>query len=397
MIVDQAVQAVEPPRGKKMFGKLVVNVNGVRAYKCKDGSVRFQAQVRDAAVIARDPKGRKAISKSFDTRDEAGQWLDSMRANGEKVLAQAQVPSKMRMAELFAAYVKMCEESKPLPKEQVFMFNRLSEHPVLKGVLVSEIRLKHAREYCLYRKNVQGIHPSTILAEMIRVGVALRRVGLMLEWGQKDGGPAFNPMAGVMEVLKREGLVAESTERKRRPSGLEMDRLLEYFKNFKSEGIAIPMADIIRVAALNAFRRGEIVSLKRSDLRADGSAIACMRKDSSSASGKRECVVPLLPCVLEIIKAQPHVEGEDRIFPYEADTIGQRFADGCDALQIEDLRFHDLRHEAISALSSVLGMAEAMLVSGHKTTRAYLRYLQLEEEARRISQKASSVRLKTAQ
>lgn len=382
---------------KKKIGKLVVSVGGVRAYETGKG-IRFQAQIRDADIVAKDPKGRKAISKTFATREQAEQWMDAMRGNADKALAVDRIPSKMMLPELLSYYVTEREKNGKKSESQAFMFARLAKHPLLQ-VKVSDMGLKIAREYCAHRKNVDKVHPSTIISEVIRINVALRRVGVWLEWGQqKSGGPAFDPMAGVMEVLKQDGLVAESVERKRRPSGEELDALLDYFRKHprgeSGEGQEIPMADIVELVALNAFRRGEVVELKRSGLRANGKAIACMRKDSSSEGGKRECVVPLLSRGLQIIKAQP-LSG-DLIFPYSADTITQRFIDACEALGIEDLRFHDLRHEAISTLASVLGMTEAMLVSGHKTPRAFIRYVQKEEEAAKISEQMASISLKTA-
>lgn len=396
MTVSPEVQAVEGKKAKKKIGKLVVSVDGVRAYTLTDGkTIRFQAQIRDADIVAKDPKGRKVISKSFATRELAEGWMRSMRGDADKALASARIPEKMMLPELFAYYIAEREKNGKRSQSQAFMFARLARHPLLQ-VRVADMGLKVAREYCAQRKNVEKVHPSTIISEMIRINVALRRVGVWLEWGQqKSGGPAFNPMAGVMEVLKQDGLVSESVERKRRPSGEEMDRLLEYFRANQGD---IPMADIVEFVALNAFRRGEVVSLRRSGLRANGAAIVCLRKDSSNLEiGKRECVVPLLPRALEIIQAQPVVKGfEDVIFPFNPDTVGQRFADACQALKIEDLRFHDLRHEAISTLSSHLGMTEAMLVSGHKTTRSFIRYVQLEEEAARVAQKMSAIRLKSA-
>jgi hypothetical protein len=40
-----------------------------------------------------------------------------------------------------------------------------------------------------------------------------------------------------------------------------------------------------------------------------------------------------------------------------------------------DLRFHDLRHEATSVLSTVFTMDKLTKVTGHKDTRMLLRYL----------------------
>ena len=109
-------------------------------------------------------------------------------------------------------------------------------------------------------------------------------------------------------------------------------------------------------------------------------ALLRWRKDSESEGGKRECLVPLRPEALEIIMRQPRNEREERIFPYIADTIGQKFADAVKALEIEDLHFHDLRHEAITAASRILNQSELKAMSGHKTDRHVARYINHSKE-----------------
>ena len=43
-------------------------------------------------------------------------------------------------------------------------------------------------------------------------------------------------------------------------------------------------------------------------------------------------------------------ENGDRIFPYTTDAIGAAFTRACKLLGIDDLHFHDLRHEGVSRL-----------------------------------------------
>jgi len=399
MIVENEVAEVSKvvAKAKAKIGKLVAYKDGVRAHKLKNGGISFQGIVRGA-----DGKKR---TKSFATREEAVTWRNAELAKAPEVVVAEQQqakPGKMTMAELFAFYVaKSAEDGNPLPEGQVMMFNRLSRHPMLAELLVTDMTANQARAYCSSRKNIDKVHPSTVMAEFIRLNVALRRVGEWNEWG-KEGAP-FNPLNGVMEKLRRDKLVADSTQRDRRPVNDELPRLIAHFTKVEAEeqatlieGKAMPMADIVAFAALNAFRRDEITRLTWSSLSADGSSIKLARKDSSNSTGRRDCVVPLLPAALEIIKRQPRVDGEDRIFPFVGDTISQRFTDACKKLGIEDLRFHDLRHEAISTLATVLGVAEAMLISGHKTMRSFMRYVNLEIEAARISKKTASITLKLA-
>ncbi len=53
---------------------------------------------------------------------------------------------------------------------------------------------------------------------------------------------------------------------------------------------------------------------------------------------------------MEIIKRQPRAEGQEFVFPYNPRSVGAAFTRACKVLEIADLHFHDLRHEATSRL-----------------------------------------------
>ncbi|MDZ7669794.1 MAG: hypothetical protein U5Q16_10370 [Gammaproteobacteria bacterium] len=52
----------------------------------------------------------------------------------------------------------------------------------------------------------------------------------------------------------------------------------------------------------------------------------------------------------DIVQRQPKPKGEDRVFPYNSKSISAAFTRACRLLGIEDLRFHDLRHTAVTRL-----------------------------------------------
>ena len=387
MQVNQAiVTAVAQSKKAKKVGKVVANVKGVSAYQTK-GGVRFLAQVRLA--------GRPAQSKSFDTREEALAWKREQEASKEVNL----VPQAMTVGQVIQYYIEKREAlGRPLSRELNYKNLRVQRHPLMGGLPVQKLNLATMRAYCEARKFADKVDPATISGEYIVVKVALGNVASWLGWGK------FDPLDGASASLLKDGLIADGHKRERRPSAVEMDRLREYFRSHEYAANAhdIPMADIVAFASLNAFRRGEITQLKWSEYA--GTSIVCWRKDGSQVGGKRKCIVPLMPAAAAIIERQPRIEGEDRIFPFADAALTLRFSTACDALGInteemhrnDKLRFHDLRHEAISTMSSVLGVTEAMLVSGHKTTKHFLRYVNLAEEAARIAEKMAAISVKTA-
>jgi len=214
----------------------------------------------------------------------------------------------------------------------------------------------------------------------------------------------------------RAKLIADSNKRKRRPVGKEFPLLVAYFKQFEQEqrdgkrgGAQIPMSDIIQVAALNAFRRSELAKeLRWSRIDNEHSLVVIFRKDSNGelqndGHRRREAQTPLLRATRAVIDRQPRIAGEDRVFPFTADTISQRFTNAVKALRklypglFIDLRFHDLRHEAISKAAEVLSEMELKELSGHQTTRHLVRYVHHQREGmKRIADKADGIELKLA-
>lgn len=58
---------------------------------------------------------------------------------------------------------------------------------------------------------------------------------------------------------------------------------------------------------------------------------------------------------------------DDRIFPFNGRSVGTAFRRGCTELKIEDLHFHDLRHEGTSRLFEAgFTIEQVALVTRHK-------------------------------
>ena len=67
----------------------------------------------------------------------------------------------------------------------------------------------------------------------------------------------------------------------------------------------------------------------------------------------------------------------ERIFPYNSKSVGAAYTRAKKALGIDNLRFHDNRREAASALfEQGYGVAEVMVQSGHKTPAMLMRVYQ---------------------
>jgi integrase len=72
---------------------------------------------------------------------------------------------------------------------------------------------------------------------------------------------------------------------------------------------------------------------------------------------------------------------DGKVWGLRADSITQAFDRACKRAGIEDLRFHDLRHEATSRLfEKGFNPMEVSTITGHKTLQMLKRYTHLRAE-----------------
>lgn len=187
-------------------------------------------------------------------------------------------------------------------------------------------------------------------------------------------------------ALKRLGLIGKSNERDRRPTEEEIARLIAHFEG--NERQFIPMGRIIRFAIATAMRQEEICRVTWNDLNPRTKMLTIRdRKDPRAKKGNDQRI-PLLSVsgydAFALIEEQRALRANDdeRIFPFNHKSISARFTRTCQELKIEDLHFHDLRHEGTSRLFEAgFAIHHVALVTGHKDWKMLRRYTHLRPEA----------------
>ena len=116
------------------------------------------------------------------------------------------------------------------------------------------------------------------------------------------------------------------------------------------------------------MRLGELLSLKWSRVDLDR-GFAELQKTKNG----HDRMVSLTAVALSVLS---NLERDgDVVFPIKPGTLKQSWVRLVKRAGINDLRFHNLRHEAISKLlEKGLTIPEAASVSGHKTASMFLRY-----------------------
>ena len=180
----------------------------------------------------------------------------------------------------------------------------------------------------------------------------------------------------AIDELKKKKIIMGSIRRERRLEEGEYEALMDEAGDHWI-GLAIDLA------LVSAMRQGEIHRLKMSDVDFERGTITLLRKDKKAETGQSEQKIPIVKGVREVLlRAQNEIGQRDRVFQVKhAASISDRFARMTDKIGIEDLRFHDLRHEAISRMfERGMRVEQVRVVSGHRTLDQLSRYVNLRPE-----------------
>jgi integrase len=188
-------------------------------------------------------------------------------------------------------------------------------------------------------------------------------------WGAK---PKLDEYRKCMANCARLQVIAASDERDRRATDDEIEEILSQVRSTQ------PVAEWLYFSIATAMRVGEVGALRWSDLSKDGMSIIIRQRKHPRK--KRDEVVPLVPEARDIIARQPQcLKNPDLIFPHKHRSITSAFRAARDRTGIKDLRWHDLRHEAISRLFE-MGF-DSMVVakfSGHRDINMLRRYTHID-------------------
>lgn len=195
-------------------------------------------------------------------------------------------------------------------------------------------------------------------------------------WGYQLNDQA---MKDAFKVTKRMGLTSKARERDRRPTFEELDRLLAHFEDRSvRRPDAAPMHRIIVFALFSTRRLEEITGLQWADLDVDHGRVLVrdMNNPGQKIGNNIWCDLPQPS--LDVIQSMPN--SSEFIFPYSPGAIGAAFTRACKLLGIDDLHFHDLRHEGISRLFEMgCSIPHAAAVSGHRSWASLKRYTHLRQ------------------
>jgi len=129
------------------------------------------------------------------------------------------------------------------------------------------------------------------------------------------------------------------------------------------------MLPLVSFAIETAMRRSEILRLRWTDVHLEERYVHL--SDTKNGDSRD---VPLSSRAINILIELPRDES-GRVFPISADSVKKSFERATIRAGLENLRFHDLRHEATSRLAQKLSnVLELSSVTGHKSLQMIKRY-----------------------
>lgn len=338
----------------------------IRKNTLSTGKTTYTAQVR----FKRSGKTVYSESQTFERERTAKSWLARRRHELEQPGAlEKQLAPGGTLAEAIDAYTA---DAGTIGKTKSQVLRAIKEYDIAKKPM-SEIRSHDVVE--LARQLGDGDRkPQTVQNYLSHLGAifAIARSAYGYDVGR-------DVVRDALESTRRLGMTQKSGKRDRRPTIEEMDQLMDHFADIqRKRPSSNPMTTICAFALFSTRRQEEIVRIKWSDLDELHSRVTVRDMKNPGQKIGNDVLVDLPPEAMAIIRTMPRAD--ERIFPFSTDAIGAAFTRACKFLEIDDLHFHDLRHEGVSRLfEKGWTIPQVSGVSGHRSWSSLQRYSHLRQ------------------
>jgi integrase len=328
---------------------------------------RWQAQVRANGV---------SVSKTFSSKQEARLWAAQMEAGvvDHSLSQQHKSPSAYYARTDRSLDAEHTPSTLPISRPQITFGELLDRYeelhlPHIRSQTQEVSRLKKLRA-AFGEKPLMDISPTTL--------VTYRQARLR----EVSSQTVKHELSFVLRVMR----LASNEWGYTLPNGVPVIKLpklprgrsrrLEQSEQVRLERALPEIIGKMMVFSLEtALRRGELVSMQweHVDLHRRLLTVPVTKTDEPRT-------IPLTTTAVRLLRSLPRNLSGD-VWGVEADSVSQRFARVCKRLDIKDLHWHDLRHEAISRLvERGLNTMEASLISGHRSLSCLQRYTHLKAE-----------------
>ena len=309
---------------------------------------KWQAQIRR--------KGHRSLTKSFLYRKDAEAWsrIKERELDNGGISLDRTVLRTTSLADLLFKYRDTFASKKRSNRSETYLINSFTRHKIAQLAL-SEVSPQTFADYRDERLKI--VKPASVCREL-----AIYRHAFQVAIDEWNYPLDENPLIKV-----RRPKVMDS--RNRRLLKGELDILLKDCTSRKQ----IELRNIIVLAVETGMRRGEILGIKKDDFNStDRTLHIPITKNGFSRT------IPLTPTAVDLLE---RLEEKTGVYSLSTEGFKSAWQRLIKRTGIVDLRFHDLRHEAISRFFEMgLSVPEVALISGHRDYRMLQRYTHLKPE-----------------
>lgn len=311
-------------------------------------------------------KGFPAQYRSFDTKAEAEQWAITVESEMKRhVFVSNLEAERTTLEEALIRYKTEITSRKRGAKQEASKINVWLGRPIVKRYLAT----LRSSDFAQIRDDMRD---AQYAENTIRLHLSI--ISHLFETARKEWG--MEALRNPIQLIRKPG---NSVSRNRRLIRGEEARLLAACLESKAEALH----SIVQIAIETGCRLGELLSMRWE--------LVNLRKRTitlpETKNGEQR-IVPLSSHAVAVLKNLPR--SEDRVFHQwkNAWSFEHTWRRTLKRADIDDLRFHDLRHEATSRFfEKGLNHMEVAAITGHKTLQMLKRYthLRAEDLARKLN------------
>lgn len=311
----------------------------------KRGDLQWQAKIRR--------KGFPSQTKTFNTRADTESWARQLENEMDRgIFLSRKEAENTTLTEALDRYeneVSALKKGYPQERKRI---RQWKNHPLARRFLAT----LRSSDFAKYRDDrLKNVSSTTVRLE-------LAIISHLFEVSRKEWG-----MEGIVNPVKSIRLHKPSEARDRRITKEELESL--------RQETASPYREIFQFAIETGMSRGEISAMRLKHVNLKRRTLSI----PETKTGKSR-IVPLSNVATGILSTiGRRIDGN--VWGIKSDAISHAFSDACKKAKIEDLRFHDLCHEATSRFfEQGLNVMEVSSITGHQTLQMLRRYTHLKAE-----------------
>lgn len=361
--------------------------------KLADGTIRFRAEIR----ISRKGFTNFKESKTFSSMRLAQKWLamreEEIEENPDILLGRSDVMN-ITLANAIDKYLD--EVGNEYGRTKTYCLRLIQKFPIAQYI-ITKIKPADISEHVALRKNgyakldLKPVATSTLQHELLHIRGVLSHASVM--WDVNIDLAVFDKATAQLRKTRQ---ISSSGKRDRLPTSAELKKLTEYFyRKWQKPVYSYPMHLIMWFAIFSCRRESEITEMLLADYDEDNEVWTVRdSKNPNGSKGNHKEFNVLEPCrkMIELLQVKSIRKrmlnrgyDKDLLVPLSPKTIGGEFRNACKILGIEDLRFHDLRHEGCTRLAEqAFTIPQIQQVSLHDSWGSLERYVSVKKRKKTL-------------